>query len=610
MTGHLFDLDHALRRAAWQSEVRRSKEQIDPLHFAMRRFREVIVDQTNEVREYLARVAAQPQAMARIGHDATEADQPATESRSDFILVPTNLSELQQYIEQVSRYWTDWLSSLVYLTLVAPTEADKRFAGDAWYADPRYYALQHGYRAYANFLQHAVDTSPADEATKEQLRFNVRQIVDAMSPANFFATNPEAIQLALETQGESLTRGAELFLQDAAKGRISMSDENAFEVGRNLALTVGDVIFENELIQVIQYQPLTAQIGQRPLLMIPPCINKFYILDLQPENSLVRHALEQGIAVFMLSWRNITPELGHLTWDDYLERGVLQAVDVVLDVSGAERINALGFCIGGALLASAVALMQQWNDNKIASLTLLTTMLDYGETGELGLLVTEKSVTKREAAIGSGGVMPGKELALTFSSLRANDLIWPYVANSYLKGKAPPAFDLLYWNADATNLPGPMFTWYVRNTYLENKLREPGGTIQCGLPVDLSVIEVPAYIYASREDHLVPWRTCYESTRLLSGDKTFVLGASGHIAGVINAPAKRKRNYWVNDNLHPIAEEWYSHAQSVPGSWWPHWSAWLKQRSGEPVAAPKRTGNDLYRRIELAPGRYVKQRAD
>jgi polyhydroxyalkanoate synthase len=320
--------------------------------------------------------------------------------------------------------------------------------------------------------------------------------------------------------------------------------------------------------------------------------------------------IEQGNTVFMLSWRNITPRLGHLTWDDYLQQGVMQAIDVALDVTGADQVNTLGFCIGGTLLASAVSVMQAHDQDTVASMTLLTTMLDYTDTGEIGHLVTEMSVAKREKEIGKGGVMHGKELALTFSSLRANDLIWRYVVNSYLKGKAPPAFDLLYWNADATNLPGPMFTWYVRNTYLENNLRVPGRTIQCGVPVDLLKISIPTYLYASREDHLVPWNTCFESIKILGGNCTFTLGASGHIAGVINAPAKNKRNYWVNGALDGTKDDWLSTAESVSGSWWPHWSDWLKKQRGPLMAAPKKLGNKHYHRIEPAPGRYVKQRAD
>ena len=307
-----------------------------------------------------------------------------------------------------------------------------------------------------------------------------------------------------------------------------------------MATSPGSVVFENELMQLIQYAPSTTKVHKRPLLIVPPCINKFYILDLQPDNSFVAYAVAQGHAVFLVSWRNIGAEHGAMRWDDYLEQGVMRGIDTALAISGADRVNALGFCVGGTLLASALAVLAAKKEDKVASMTLLTTMLDFSDTGELGLLIDEASAAAREAQIGQGGLLKGSELAQVFAALRANDLIWPYVVAGYLKGKAPPAFDLLFWNGDDTNLPGPMFCWYLRNTYLENKLRVPGATRQCGVPVDLGKVKVPAFLYASREDHIVPWQTAYTSTQLLGGKLTFVLGASGHIAGVINPPASQE----------------------------------------------------------------------
>ena len=524
---------------------------------------------------------------------------------------PRNDEKGEYYFQNACQFWFGWFNALME-SAHHDAESDKRFAGHAWRKDPRFNSLQRSYRSYSRFILRAVDAAPVNETAKGQMRFVLRQVVDALSPANFLATNPEALQLALETRGESLSKGIELFFKDAAKGRITMSDENAFEVGKNIAATAGAVVYENELMQLIQYQPLTKKVAQQPLLMVPPCINKFYILDLQPENSLVRYAVEQGQTVFMLSWRNIDASLGHLTWDDYLQKGVMQAIKVTRDICGVEQVNALGFCIGGAMLTSAVAALQARGRDVVASMTLLTTMLDYADTGEIGLLVNEHSVRAREQTIGGGGLMQGKELALTFSSLRANDLIWPYVVNGYLKGQAPEAFDLLYWNADATNLPGPMFSWYMRNTYLENNLRKPGKTVQCGEAIDLRKITVPTYIFASREDHLVPWMTCFESTRILDCPTTFVLGASGHIAGVINAPAKNKRNYWVNAEVDAdtaaTPEAWLASSRSMTGSWWPHWVKWLKQTSSGQVLARNELGTGAYPVIEAAPGRYVKQR--
>jgi polyhydroxyalkanoate synthase subunit PhaC len=470
--------------------------------------------------------------------------------------------------------------------------------------------MRRTYLAYASMLQSSVESVPLPGKAKAKLRYGMRQFVDAMSPSNFLLTNPEAVDLAVETGGQSLIEGMRLFFDDLAKGRISTTDEAAYELGRNIATTPGGVVYENELIQLIQYRASTEYVYERPLLIVPAFINKFYILDLQPENSFVRYAVEQGHTVFLVSWRNATEDMGKLTWDDYLERGVMQAIDVTSTVAGADRVNALGFCIGGALLASALAVMQVRRPDKVSSLTLLTTMLDYSDPGELGTLVSEESVALCEAAIGKGGLMQGRELALTFSSLRANDLIWRYVVNSYLKGKAPSAFDLLYWNADSTNLPGPMFCWYVRNTYLENNLRKPGKTIQCGEPLDLSLVDIPVFLYASREDHIVPWQTAYASTELLGGDTTFVLGASGHIAGVVNPPSKNKRSYWVDGEAGPDPERWLETAQEVPGSWWPRWSAWLARCAGERIPSRATIGNDSYREIEPAPGRYVMAKAD
>ena len=485
---------------------------------------------------------------------------------------------------------------------------DRRFAGEAWASDPRFDITAKTYLTQADALQRALAAAPLDDRVKGQWSFMLRQVVDALSPANWLATNPEALKTALDSGGQSLVEGTKLFMQDLAKGRVSMTDETAFEVGVNVALTPGNVVFENGLMQLIQYTPTTAKVHQLPLVIVPPCINRYYILDLQPENSLVGYAVSQGHTVFLVSWRSAGPAQETLTWDDYLRDGVIQALDVARAIGQVERVNALGFCIGGALLTSALAVLAAGGERKVESLTLLTTMLDYSNTGELGLLISEQSVASREATIGKKGLLHGRELAQVFAALRANDLIWPYVVNGYLQGKAPPAFDLLFWNGDDSNLPGPMYCWYLRETYLENKLRVPGGTIQCGVPVDLKQVDAPAFLYASREDHIVPWQAAYESTQLLGGETTFVLGASGHIAGVINPPAKKKRNYWVGPNA-PQADAWLEAAQSEPGSWWPVWSEWLGRYAGSQVNAPKAAGNAEFPPIEPAPGRYVKEKA-
>ncbi|OQY72486.1 MAG: class I poly(R)-hydroxyalkanoic acid synthase [Rhodocyclaceae bacterium UTPRO2] len=487
---------------------------------------------------------------------------------------------------------------------------DKRFAAPEWSGSPFFDYLRQAYLLNADYIGRLIEALPMDdEAARSRLQFFTRQFVDAMAPSNFVATNPEFIRTALDTQGASITAGIRNLLDDLGKGRISMTDEAAFEVGRNLAVTPGQVIFENALIQLIQYDPETPKVHARPLVIVPPCINKFYILDLQPENSLVAYAVAQGMTVFLVSWRNPQAELGHLGWDDYLEQGALAALDAAQEISGADKLNALGFCVGGTILAAALCVAKARGEDRVASLTLLTSLLDFSDGGEVTHYVDAASVKARETAIGQGGLLRGAELASAFSSLRANDLIWQYVVGNYLKGGKPPAFDLLYWNADSTNLPGPFAVWYLRHLYLENALREPGRLAMCGTTADLGRLDMPAYIYSSREDHIVPWKSAYLSRGLLGGETTFVMGASGHIAGVVNPPAKGKRSHWRNDAAAASAEDWLAGATEHKGSWWPHWIEWLRRHAGEERAAPKKPGSRRYKPIEAAPGRYVKEKA-
>jgi polyhydroxyalkanoate synthase len=340
-------------------------------------------------------------------------------------------------------------------------------------------------------------------------------------------------------------------------------------------------------------------------VIVPPSINKFYILDLQPENSFVRFACEKGQTVFLVSWRNPDVDLGHITWDDYLEKGAMKAIEVGRAISGADKVNAVGWCVGGTILSSALAVLRARGEEPVASLTLLTTMLDFSNPGDLGVFIDEQGVSQREQTIGRGGIYSGGELGFVFQTLRANDLIWPYVVNNYLKGGAPQAFDLLYWNADDTNLPGPMYAWYLRNMYLENNLCKAGRLSMCGTSVDLGRIDVPSYIFGTQEDHIVPWKGAYRSTQLVGGETQFVLGASGHIAGVINPASKNKRSFWTDGTLGDDPQAWLATAKSQPGSWWTHWMNWLKPHAGKQIGAPKRAGNAKYKPIEPAPGRYV-----
>jgi polyhydroxyalkanoate synthase len=524
------------------------------------------------------------------------------------------IADLQrEYLKQMWRLWNamflETFSGGTH-TDVALAKGDKRFKDASWREQPYYDLLKQTYLLGSRQLHEFVDRAQVDDKTKLQLRFYARQFIDAMSPSNFPATNPEVIRKAIETRSTSLTDGMKNLIDDMQKGRITRVDESAFEVGRNLATTPGTVVFENELIQLIQYAPQTTEVEKTPLLFVPPCINKYYLLDLGAGNSLVEYAVAQGHQVFLISWRSAVPETGHLTWDDYLEMGPLKAVDAVLDITGAARTNALGFCVGGTILSCAAAVLAARRQDKLATVTLLTTMLDFSDTGEIGLLIDAGSVALREATIGKGGILPGKELAFTFGTLRANDLIWRYVVDSYLKGATPDAFDLLYWDSDSVSLPGPMYCWYTRNTYLENNIKDPGKTVQCGSPVDLSKINVPIYLLASREDHIVPWKTAFRSKDLVGGEARFVLAASGHVAGVINPPARNKRSHWLNNDLESDPEGWLAAAEERPGSWWPDWDVWMRRHSNGTIPAPAQQGNARFTPIEPAPGRYVKEKSN
>ena len=486
---------------------------------------------------------------------------------------------------------------------------DKRFAGEAWQTSPQFRYVAESYLSTYRLLLESVENLDVADDTRKKMRFFVKQHLDAMSPANFLVTNPEALKSAFESKGETLKAGLENLQQDMEKGHISMTDEGAFRVGENIAMTPGSVVFENEIFQLVQYTPQTKQVHVRPLLIVPPCINKFYILDLRPDNSFVRYAVEQGFTVFIVSWRNVKAEQGHLTWDNYIANGVVKAIDNVRVITNVEKINALGFCVGGTLLASTLAVLRRMGHDVVESATFLTTLLDFSDAGEVTSYINEEFITRRESEIGQGGIVSGSELAYAFTSLRANELIWNYVVGNYLKGTKPPAFDLLFWNSDSTNLPGPWYSYYLRNMYSKNNLAKPDKLSMCGVPVDLSYVNMPAFVFAAKEDHIVPWHTAYISAALLGGKTEFVLGASGHIAGVVNPASKNKRSYRISTAPNVARQKWLDASTEVEGSWWPHWIDWLKQYSGRMVPARSTLGNADFKPIEPAPGRYVKEKS-
>ena len=518
---------------------------------------------------------------------------------------PARLLEIQTgYLKEIAELWNQGPH-------IKPP-SDRRFSSDAWATNPVAAFAAASYLLNARTLMALAEAVEGDAKTRSRVRFAVQQWIDASAPSNFLAFNAEAQKKAIETQGESIAKGVANLLHDMRQGHVSMTDESVFEVGKNVATTEGAVVFENELFQLIEYKPLTAKVYERPFLLVPPCINKFYILDLQPDNSLIRYCVEQGHRTFVVSWRNPDESLGKKTWDDYIEQAVIKAIDVTQDITGAETINALGFCVGGTMLGTALAVLAARGEEPVHSATFLTTLLDFTDTGILDVFIDENFVKYREMQFADGGLMPGRDLATTFSFLRPNDLVWNYVVGNYLKGETPPPFDLLYWNSDSTNLPGPYYAHYLRQMYLENNLVKPGKMTVCGEKIDFRQVKLPVYIYGSREDHIVPIGGAYASTQVFPGKKRFVMGASGHIAGVINPAKKNKRSHWIGPaNRFPAdVNDWINSATEHPGSWWGDWAAWLKPLAGKQIAAPKGYGKGkTYPVIEPAPGRYVKAKA-
>lgn len=530
---------------------------------------------------------------------------PPNLSPKDMALIPApELAEIEkEYANAIFQLWSGKQEK--------PLE-DPRFKGPAW---------QEGvssliYQLYLINSQHLTALAQATEAdpkTKQKIIFATEQVICSMAPTNFLATNPEAIQELIKTNGQSLTNGLNNLLTDLQIGKISQADTQAFEIGKNIAMSEGAVVFQNTLLQLIQYKPLTPTVFEKPFLIVPPCINKFYILDLQPQSSFVQYLVLQGFTVYMVSWKNPDQSMAQVTWDDYVGQGVIEAIRVCVEISQQARINILGFCVGGTLVACAAAILAAKEIQPLASMTLLTAFLDFSDTGILDVFIDEAMVERRENTLGGKngqyGLLSGTELANTFSFLRPNDLVWNYVVSNYLLGKNPPSFDLLFWNGDSTNLPGPMYAFYLRHMYLNNALKEPNRLKVCDTPVNLSLIQCPAYIYASRDDHIVPWQSAYQSTQILQGPKRFILGASGHIAGVINPPQKKKRNYWTATSLPTQAQEWLASARSEEGSWWPDFTVWLTAQSGRKIPAKKQLGGAKYPIIESAPGAYVKEKA-
>jgi polyhydroxyalkanoate synthase len=497
--------------------------------------------------------------------------------------------------------------------IIEPPAGDRRFRDKAWTDNTLFDFIKQSYLLTARWLQGTVkQVDGIDERTARKVDFYTRQFVDAIAPSNFLLTNPEVLRATIESRGENLINGLKNLLDDLERGKgrlaIKMTDMAAFRIGENIAVTPGKVVFQNDLLQLIQYEPTTAMVKRRPLLIMPPWINKFYILDLRPANSFIRWAVGEGHTVFVISWVNPDERLAAKTFADYMREGPLAALGAIEQATGEREANVIGYCLGGTLLASTLAYMAVKRDTRIKSATYFVAMVDFAEAGELSVFIDEEQLTALEERMNAKGYLEGRAMATTFNMLRANDLIWSFVVNNYLLGKSPFPFDLLYWNADSTRMPAAMHSFYLRNMYQENLLVKPGGITLDGVPIDLAKIKTPSFLLSTREDHIAPWRSTYAATQLYKGPVKFVLSASGHIAGVVNPPGS-KYGHWENDNNPPTPEEWLTTAAAVPDSWWPVWERWVSQYSGGEVPA-RHPGDGKLKPLEDAPGSYVKVRAE
>ena len=496
-----------------------------------------------------------------------------------------------------------------------PAKGDKRFNDPAWKDEVVFDYLKQSYLLTARWLQGTVkEVEGVDDKTAKKVDFYTRQFIDAMSPSNFAMTNPQVVKATVESKGENLLKGLQNMLTDLERGKgklaIRQTDMDAFKVGGNVATSPGKVVYQNELMQLIQYAPSTAEVYQVPLLIVPPWINKFYILDLKPENSFIKWATEQGYTVFVISWVNPDERLAGFVFEDYMKKGPLAALDAIEKATGQRKVSAIGYCIGGTLMATTLAYMAARDDDRIAACTFFTAQVDFTEPGELGVFIDEDQLAGIEQMMGKKGYLEGAEMATTFNMLRANDLIWSFVVNNYLMGKDPFPFDLLYWNADATRMPAAMHSYYLRNMYQKNLLSQPGGLVVDNVPIDLRKITVPVYLQAGKEDHIAPAKSVYKATQIFKGPVRFMLAGSGHIAGVVNPPRNKKYQHWLNETATnpPTLAEWQAGAKEFPGSWWHDWDKWLSALSGPKVPA-RVPGEGGLPAIEDAPGSYVKVRS-
>lgn len=572
------------------------------------------------------RVAEQGQRMVRdfLNHQAAEGSigmsDPLNIGTAFFEMATRMMTDPAKLFQNQMSLWQDYLNLWQTATrrflgdstspVVSPAPEDRRFKDSAWDENVVFDFIKQSYLLSARWLQNNARTVDGmDDKTARKVDFYTRQFVDAMAPSNFLLTNPQVLRTTLESGGDNLLKGLKNLLDDLERGKgqlsIRMTDLDAFKIGENIAVTPGQVVYQNDLMQLIQYNPTTEQVYQRPLLIIPPWINKFYILDLREKNSFIKWAVDQGLTVFVISWVNPDAKLAAKSFEDYMYEGPLAALDAIEKATGEKDANVIGYCLGGTLLASTLSFMAAKKDKRFASATYFTTMVDFTEAGELSVFIDEEQLDALENRMNKTGYLDGSAMATTFNMLRANDLIWSFVVNNYLLGKDPFPFDLLYWNSDSTRMPAAMHSFYLRKMYQENLLIQPGGITLGGQPIDLRKIKTPSFILSTREDHIAPWTSTYAATQIYGGPIKFVLSASGHIAGVVNPPAGSKYCHWVNEKLPAASDDWIAGSQEVAGSWWPTWMEWLKSYAGDMVPARQPGTGDL-KIIEAAPGSYVK----
>jgi len=584
-----------------------------------------------ELSRAMARIAEQSQRLvadflqrqtAGMGVESVSAglSDPLNIGKAFLEMTTRMMSNPAKLVEAQVNLWRDymqlWQSTARRLagnggeTVIEPRPEDRRFADSAWQENQLFDFIKQSYLLSARWLQSTVnDVEGLDPKTARKVDFYTRQFVDAMAPSNFVLTNPEVLRKTLESGGENLVKGLENLLGDLERGKgqlqIKMTNPEAFAVGRNIAITPGKVVFQNDLMQLLQYEPSTPEVAKRPLLIIPPWINKYYILDLREKNSFIRWAVGEGQTVFVISWVNPDDRLARKTFEDYMIEGPLAALEAIEQATGERRANVIGYCLGGTLLAATLAYMAAKKIDRVASATFFTTLVDFTEPGELGVFIDEEQLQSLEARMEEKGYLEGSAMATTFNMLRANDLIWSFVVNNYLLGKEPFPFDLLYWNSDSTRMPAAMHSFYLRKMYQENLLAKPGGIQLNKVPIDLRKVKTPSFVLSTKEDHIAPWKSTYAITQLFQGPVTFVLAASGHVAGVVNPPAAGKYHHWISEKAPADPEAWLRSAKSEPGSWWPAWSRWVAQFSDGKVPA-RRPGDGKLKPIEDAPGSYAK----